>query len=196
MELWMWIFAILTVISALGVVLAQKPLNSALALVVTLFLVAAHFALMGAHFVAAIQVLVYAGAIMVLVIFVIMLLGVTGELDKSHLRSAGTLLLTCASGGFIAVLTFGLPNGIATPAAQSDSMSALGAAGLGNTEAFGQVMFSRFLFPFELTSVLLLAGIIGAVILALEPKRPLPAGRGLRAKQHLSESGDEGGLII
>ena len=192
----MWILGALTVISALGVVLAQKPLNSALSLIVTLFLVAGHFALLGAHFVAAIQVLVYAGAIMVLVIFVIMLLGVTGELDRSHLRSAGTLLLTCASGGFIAVLTFGLPHGLGSAVAQPDSISALTAAGLGNTEAFGKVMFSRFLFPFELTSVLLLAAIIGAVILALEPKRPLPAGRGLKAKRHLTQEGDQGGLVI
>ena len=76
MTLTMLLLGMLTIISACGVVTARQPLASALALILTLFLIASHFALLGAHFGAAIQVLIYAGAIMVLMVFVIMLIGV------------------------------------------------------------------------------------------------------------------------
>lgn len=187
----MAILGVLTVLSALAVVVANKPLNSALFLVLTLFFVAAHFALLGAHFVAVIQVIVYAGAIMVLVIFVIMLLGLQEDEDRRYLRSPLTLFLAVASGCFIGVLTFGLPHGLAPAASPPGGIADLSAQGVGNTAAFGSVLIEKFVFPFELTSVLLLASIIGAVVLAIEPKRPLPAGRGLRAKRQTEAEKNE-----
>ena len=82
----MYIFGFLTLLSAAGVIFARKPLNSALCLVATLFLVAVHFALLGSDMLAVLQVLVYAGAIMVLVIFVIMLLGTAAEVAEAPSR--------------------------------------------------------------------------------------------------------------
>ena len=180
MTLVMYILSALTVATAVGVIASRTPLNSALWLIVTLFLVAGHFALMGAHFVAATQILVYAGAIMVLVVFVIMLLGIEEDKSDTLLTSAFQIPVAIVIGGFMAMLMTGVDSYLApagekiTPAASPE---------LGNTEMVGQVMFTKFMYPFEVTSLLLLAAIIGAVLLAYQRKRPLAPGRGLRAKQ-------------
>ncbi len=178
----MLIFGILTVLTASGVVFSQKPLHSALFLVLTLFLVAAHFALLGAHFMAAIQIIVYAGAIMVLVIFVIMLLGVEAD-GKIQPKKAPFFAQVIFISFFLGLLVAVVHTGLKFPVAEYIRSGE--AAPLGNTEAIGQLLFSNYLFPFEVTSLLLLAAIMGAVMLALEKKRPLGSGRGLRSKQGL-----------
>lgn len=173
----MIIFGVLTIVCACGVVASEKPLNSALWLVLTLFLVAVHFALLGAHFVAAIQVMVYAGAIMVLVIFVIMLLGTEAhgpETRSTSQRIAASVVTAIFVAMTILVIQKGFPAGVARTVD-------------GSTAAIGQMLFSDYLFPFELTSLLILAGIIGAVVLGHESRRPLKSGRGLKAKQVLPE---------
>lgn len=181
----MLLTGIFTVLFALGVVFSRKPLNCALHLVGTLFLVAIHFALLGAHFVAAVQVLVYAGAIMVLVVFVIMLLGVEASNVPAASRvSCWMAAMTCAV--FVAMLWGIVPVlGKASPyiatAPVVPEVSQL--EDLGSTEAIGKVLYTKFLFPFEITSLLLLAAIVGAVMLAHEPKRPLLPGRGLKANR-------------
>ncbi len=174
----MALFGVLTVLSACGVVFASKPFNSALYLVLTLFLIAVHFALLGAHFVAAIQVLVYAGAIMVLVIFVIMLLGVDAEVTGE--RSMGTNVLAATTAGiFVAILFSVISTQVVLPVHPTvDTIPSDG-----STKSVGLVLFQDYLFSFEVASVLVLAAIIGAVVLGLEPKRPLPPGRGLKAKR-------------
>ncbi|MFN8389640.1 MAG: NADH-quinone oxidoreductase subunit J [Bdellovibrionota bacterium] len=182
----MMIFGVLTVLSACGVVFSVKSLHSALWLVVTLFLVAVHFALVGADFLAALQVMVYAGAIMVLVIFVIMLLGLNekGEPGRLNVRVLSAVAVT---GVFIGMLFFMvqtpslMPSLGAASAVHSDQPIA------GTPQAVGHVLFTKFLYPFEVTSLLLLGAIIGAVVLAFEPKRPLPQGRGLKAKHSPGE---------
>lgn len=166
------IFGAITLISALGVVAARKPLNSALWLIGTLFSVAVHFALLEAHFLAAMQILIYTGAIMVLVIFVIMLLGTNGEIETSISRK--TLAISGVLVGlFLSVLlaSFGLGDTASRPAPE----------GFGTIESVGWQLFSSYLFQFEIVSVLLLAAIISATILVREKKRPLPPGRGLSA---------------
>lgn len=172
MTIAMAIFAVLLLISAGGVVFAKKPLNSALCLVATLFIVAIHYAMMGAHFVAALQVLIYAGAIMVLVIFVIMLLGT--EKDESRESVIYASFVSIFIGFFIALLVVGIRGGfdLSTKVATTVDASAKG---------IGAVLFTKYLYPFEVVSLLLLAAIIGAVVLASDKKRPLPEGRGLAA---------------
>lgn len=174
----MLIFSVLTVLSAVGVVAMEKPLNSALCLVATLFLVAVHFALLDAHFLAALQIVVYAGAIMVLVIFVIMLLGPDANL-KSSSRSLGKYLVALVVGGFVSILWL---------VVDSKDIFVINSAALsprpqGSTEALGELLFTKYLLPFEIASVMLLAAIIGAVLLAYETRRSLPPGRGLKAKR-------------
>ena len=172
----MFIFGLLTVLAGCGVVFSTKTLNCALWLIVTLFLVAVHFALIGADFLAALQVMVYAGAIMVLVVFVIMLLGLneTGERGKLGLSA---YLAVATSGAFIGLLMWMLQ--FPKIFGRDDAAAVVS----GSPEAVGYALFTRFLYPFEVTSLLLLAAVIGAVVLAYEPKRPLTKGRGLKAKQ-------------
>lgn len=173
MNFWMALFGILTIASAMGVVVSQAPLNSALWLVITFFMIAIHYGMLGADFLSAVQIMVYAGAIMVLVIFVIMLLGAEAHVQEG--MSIGSWIV----GGIISLALFGglvfafsKPLPIVTSAPQTPDGSAAG---------LGSKLFSEFLFPFELTSLLILGAIVGAVVLGADRKRPLMAGRGLKA---------------
>ena len=182
----MLVFGLLTLVSALGVIFFDRPLYSALSLVVTLFFVAINFALLGAQFLAVTQIMVYAGAIMVLVVFVIMLLGLkvsTPREKKAGYQAfaLGVLLV------FVAALTqifhyqeqtifspTALWKAPVAPVADDQIRQ-------GTTEAIGGVLYTRFVYPFEVVSLLLLAAIIGATVIAFENKRGLPLGRGLKA---------------
>jgi NADH-quinone oxidoreductase subunit J len=153
------VIALLVVLSALGVVILKNPVYAALALISCLLGVAAIFALLDAHFLAAVQVLVYAGAIMVLVIFVLMLLGASEGEDrhKSLMRTAyavgaGTIMLLA----LLPLLNLGRQ---------------IIAGVSGDTRAVGLVLFNRWVFPFELASLLIMAGLVGAVMLGRRPKR-------------------------
>lgn len=180
-----YIFGFLTMLCAIGVVASRRPLNSALWLVTTLFLVAVHFALLGAGFLALVQILVYAGAIMVLIIFVLMLLGADqGERETAFSLPSGLVAIVCAC--FLLLIGFALYQGSSAPSLLSvpPQMSPPD----GSVEAVGQALFTRFLFPFQIIGVLLLAAVIGAVVLVHEHKRPLPPGRGLRAMREKEHS--------
>lgn len=184
----MLIFGVLTVLAASAVVFATKPLNSALYLVLTLFLVAVHFALLGADFIAAMQVLIYAGAIMVLVIFVIMLLGLDSPLVRP--KSITQLGFSFFTAGLFVVTVFGVVKYSPELHVLGGPLSKSNPFPSGSVEAVGAVLFTKYIFPFELASLLLLAAIIGAVLLASEKKRPLDKGRGLKAIQRLHHGED------
>ena len=159
-SLFFYSFAALMIGSALAVILVRRPIYAVLALVTTLCAMAALFVLLGAIFVAAIQVLVYAGAIMVLFLFVVMLLDLSPEalhpVRQHMLRAAGLVL------GVLFLMKFG-------PALQSLSKAPATyapSAAIGTTAAIGTQLFTNFWLPFELASVLILVGIVGAVALA------------------------------
>ena len=161
---------------AFGVVLSRNPVHAALSLVVTLFGVAVLFVSEQAQFLAVVQVIVYAGAIVVLFLFVIMLLGVDKEeaIEAEPLKAQrpvavllGALLLTEL--GLLAGLHFG---NIADPALQP-GINAVDSHQQ-NVAQLAQVIFTRYLFPFEATSVLLVIAVVGAVVLA---RRPDAVGR-------------------
>ncbi len=151
------VFGAISVGGAIMVVTRRHPMASALYLILTLFAVAALFVLRQAHFLAAIQVIVYAGAVVVLFIFVIMLINVP-ENRLPVERLAGLRFLGVFAVGLLilesAVVSrrFVLPG---TPAADS-----------GSIEAVGRALFTDYLLAFELTSVLLLAAVVGAIALA------------------------------
>lgn len=158
-------FALVTVVavvSALLVVTCKNPINSALSLVMTFFCLAVYYAMLNAPFMAAVQIIVYAGAIMVLIIFTIMLLNIRVDANKKshHQVALGsvmgiiTLLLT---GLFLTRGKISQPVGDVTNAMINQ---------YGHTELIGKVMFTDFLLPFEVASILLLVAIVGAVILA------------------------------
>lgn len=190
-----WIFGLLTVLSAFGVVASRKSLNSALFLVATLFFVAVHFALLGADFLAALQILIYAGAIMILVCFVIMLLGLEKDADRDAPK-VPSLFAAIFVAVLFGILSFVIQDKsldlhftdyLANPG-QIERVDGVAIASESELEVagareVGKLMIEKYLVPFELSALLLLAAIIGAVSLAYEPKRPLRRGRGLSAMQ-------------
>ena len=156
------VLAALLVVTAFGVILQRHPVRSALSLVATLFLLAVMFVFLDAHLVALLQIIVYAGAIMVLFLFVIMLLNL-----QTEPREAGRwgLRLTAAlAGSLIAVHLVELARAKGTAA--GPGMGGAVPPDFGVTAALGEQLFTRYLLPFEITSVLLLVAIIGAVVLA------------------------------
>ena len=161
-----WVFAGVAVGSALLCITRRSPVASALWLVNTLFNLAAIYVLLGAHFIAAVQVLVYAGAIMVLFLFVIMLLNL-GRGGPSDIRGARGKVVAGVAGLVLAaeliVLRLAAPPGdLQLP----EGAVAGTVASRGAVRAVAQPLFQAYLVPFEITSVLLLAAIVGAVVLA------------------------------
>lgn len=164
-EAFFWMVAILATVTAVGVVMVRDTVYSALLLVVHLLAVAVLFVLLNAELIAAVQVVVYAGAIMVLFLFVIMMLGLErGEGAMERLRGQRPLALLL--GGAMAILLgVVMSRAVIQPVAGALSPQDVLAMG-GNTQAVGRLLFSDYLLAFEVTSLLLLVAIIGAVVLA------------------------------
>jgi len=154
-------FAALAVFCGLNVVLRRHPISSALWLIGVMVSLAVLYGLLGAHFLAAAQVIVYAGAIMVLFVMVIMLVNAGAEQRSDASRMAQLLGLPLLA-GLLAVL--GLVLWRATPA------TALVAARKGTAHDVGTALFTTYLLPFEITSLLVLIAILGAVVLAYKEK--------------------------
>lgn len=179
--LFFYLFAILAVVCALLVVLKTNPVTSAFNLVMVFFAFAGIYALLGAHLIAGLQILVYTGAIMVLFVFVIMLLRADSpSLDLARGVPAFRLFVGAGGAAALAALfawvfkhaRFGAVDGPGAVAPGPYTEQAIEAAG-GNTQVISELMFSEYLLPFELTSVLLLAAIVGVVAIALrQAKRP------------------------
>ncbi len=158
-----WAFAGAAILCALLCVLQRSPVAAALWLVGTMFNLAGHSVLMHAPFVAAVQVLVYAGAVMVLFLFVIMLLnlGRTSSDFRGRTAVVGSVALAAVLVAELLVLRGTRTLGIAT-----DLAAAARDPGTNVVRQVAEPMFRQWLIPFEVTSLLLLAAIVGAVILA------------------------------
>jgi NADH-quinone oxidoreductase subunit J len=172
-----YVFAALAIACSMLVVLKRNPVASAFSLVVVFFAFAGIYALLDAHLIAALQVLVYAGAIMVLFIFVIMLLSAdspTFDLGRSHIGVKITAVI--ASALLFCTFVWAFKNSVYLQPIAGFTPEAIEKAG-GNTRVVSELMFSEYILPFELTSVLLLGAIIGAVAIAKRKGAPnLPAG--------------------
>jgi NADH-quinone oxidoreductase subunit J len=154
-----YFLSFLAVLSALMVVFSKNPVYSVLYLIITFFSIAGHYVLLNAQFLAVVHVIVYAGAIMVLFLYVIMMLNLNrdSETEKSSLLKVAATI--CA--GLLMIVMVGSLRGAETPlVAQNAQVS------IGEIKTLGQVLFNDFLLPFEITSILLLAAIVGAVMLA------------------------------
>jgi NADH-quinone oxidoreductase subunit J len=163
--LW-WVFASMAVGGALGMATRKNPVASLLFLVLTFFSLAAIYVLLGAHFIAAIEIIVYAGAIMVLFLFVIMLLNL-GHDYQSDLRGGAWIVV-----GFVAAGTLGwfIWQSLGAPGAALERGGEQQiAASVEQMNAVGVIaypLFRDYIVPFELVGILLLVAIIGAVLLA------------------------------
>lgn len=172
------IFGTVSIIGAIAVISFRHPIYSALSLIVTFFSQAGLFVLLGAHFVAAVQVIVYAGAIMVLFLFVIMLLNLgtlsaKGALTGKPIIHRGVAIilgiLLAVEGVYIAVRA--LNN---TKVGSDDAATAAAALTDNPIETYdiGTKLFSDYLLPFEITSLILLAALIGVIVLVKRDKQP------------------------
>jgi len=161
------IAAAICLAGALGVVLSKNPVHSALSLVATLFGVAVLFVAQEAHFLAAVQVIVYAGAIVVLFLFVIMLLGV----DRAEDLRVDPLVGQRSAAVVLGVAVFALPVAAlaATDWEATGALSNLGPiadAAVPDIDGIGTALFTRYVFALEITSILLAIAVVGAVLLA------------------------------
>jgi NADH-quinone oxidoreductase subunit J len=164
--LW-WVFASVAVGGGFGMVTRRNPVASLLFLVLTFFSLAAIYVLLGAHFIAAIQIIVYAGAIMVLFLFVIMLLNL-GHDYQADLRGGLWVVGGFVTAGLIGYLVW-QALGSAPPTATTGVGAAQIAADVERLNAVGAIaypLFRNYIVPFELLGILLLVAIIGAVLLA------------------------------
>jgi NADH-quinone oxidoreductase subunit J len=158
-----FVLAGLAVIGAINLILQKHPIHSALSLIVVMVALAGLYLLLGAEFVAAVQIIVYGGAIMVLFVFVIMLLNAGIEEHTSISKMAGPpgMLLVIALAGFVAA-----PLVRSTDAVQSTPQTGQIASTLG----ISNMIFKDFVYPFELTSFLILVAVLGATVLAQREK--------------------------
>jgi NADH-quinone oxidoreductase subunit J len=165
------IAAVIILGGALGVVLSANAVHAALSLVATLFGIAVLFVAQEAHFLAAVQVIVYAGAIVVLFLFVIMLLGVDTAEDLSVDPLAGQRPAAIVIGLVGVGLTIATLLTVTDPATGSRSVTASLTSEDANVVALAKALFTDYLYAFEITSVLLVIAVVGAVVLARRPPR-------------------------
>ena len=154
------VLAVAAIVSAILMITRRNPVTSALYLVFNFFVIAVLYLFLRAQFIAIIQITVYAGAIMVLFLFVIMLLNLgEDKLMNWKLNSSKSIASLMAIALLIEILYFVMyftPSAGLSPKADS----------MGTVESIGKVLFNGYIFPFEITSMLLLAAIVGAIMLA------------------------------
>jgi NADH-quinone oxidoreductase subunit J len=157
-----FVFAVPLLLTAVGVVVARSPMHAAMSLVAAFFCMAGLYLLLTAHLIAFLQILVYAGAVMVLFLFVIMLLNL-GDLhhQQERLNQVQWLGFVLGGGGLMALLAWVSREVAEAPMAKLD-------ADFGTVKAVGRVLFTQYLLPFEATSLLLTVAIVGAVVVAKE----------------------------
>jgi NADH-quinone oxidoreductase subunit J len=154
-------FGALTLVAAAGVVTARSPVYAAMNLVAAFFFLAGIYVLLVAHLIAFMQILVYAGAVMVLFLFVIMLLSIHESDSGLHKPRAMQWLGAAGALGLFGILIASVWN-----VAGGDLRSL--PADFGTVKAVGNVLYTQYLLPFEATSLLLLVAIVGAVVVAKE----------------------------
>ena len=162
-QLFFFYLAGIIVLTSILVVALRNPVYSALSLLIMFFHVAGLYVTLHAEFVAAVQIIVYAGAILVLYLFVVMLLNLHRE-DRYHAQFPVAALLGMTILTEVALLLLQRRSDAVTPAAPPAAAPA--ATAIGNTEAIGEVLYSTYVFPFEVASLILLVAMIGAIILA------------------------------
>jgi NADH-quinone oxidoreductase subunit J len=161
-----YVFASIAVVASIGVVVARNPVGSLLFMTVALFSISGTFVLMEAHFLAAIQMIVYAGAIMVLFLFVIMLLNLGHDLGQDLRWGLYSVVAAAVVGGMggLLGLQFGGAVGATATAGAAEIQAAL--AEHGAVGAIARPLYTTYVVPFEITGILLLVAIVGAVVLA------------------------------
>lgn len=158
------VLSALTLFGALGTILSKNPIHSVIYLIMTFFSLSAHYILMNAQFLAAVNIIVYAGAIMVLFLFVIMFLNMKEEADE--LKKNSTIIAATIVGGTIGVILMAMfRQSVVEPVNPMGFDSQIGMI-----ESLGSVLYRDYVLPFELVSILFLVAMVGAVMLGSKTK--------------------------
>jgi len=150
--------SISAILCALGVVVSRNPIHSVLFLILTFFCISGHYILMNAQFLALVNIIVYAGAIMVLFLFVVMLLNLN-KATEPH-KSDMAKIAASITAGLLLMVMLGVIKGVSLP-----SFDGMMDSENGYVKNLGRILFQDFLIPFEMSSVLFLAAMVGAVLL-------------------------------
>jgi NADH-quinone oxidoreductase subunit J len=159
-EILFWFLSALALFSALMVLVSKNPVHSVLWLIVVFFAITGHYILLNAQFLAIVNLIVYAGAIMVLFLFVIMLMNLSSNTEpqrNSLIRLAGVV-----AGGLLLVVMI---SAVRSAGEISHSTATMNEGNIGLIENLGQVLFTQYVVPFELSSVLFLSAMVGAVVI-------------------------------
>jgi NADH-quinone oxidoreductase subunit J len=181
-----WVFAPISVASAIGLLVMRNTVHAALFLIVNFFTLAVFYLLLDAPFLFAVQIIVYAGAIMVLFLFVIMLLGVEGGEPVRDRLAAQRPAAVVLGVGAAAEIAAAIHAGIGFAARAPIGFDKVNAGG--NPQAVAKVLFQQYFFPFEVTSILLIVAAVAAMVLA---QRKAPAVT--EAEMASGLTGDTGG---
>ena len=153
-----YLLSFIAILSAFMVVISKNPVNSVLYLILTFFAIAGHYILLNAQFLAAVHIIVYAGAIMVLFLYVIMMMNFQKESEPS--KTTISQFIATIAGGILMITLVGAFRIYDMPA-----MAANAKADAGMVSTLGKVLFDKFLLPFEISSLLFLAAMTGVVLL-------------------------------
>ena len=160
-----WILGALTIGSALMVILSTHPVRSILYLILTFFMISANYILLNAQFIAIVNIIVYAGAIMVLFLFVLMMLNLSKANEpKTPIKMVAAAVI--AGGSLLVVLVAAMKDAFVST---SNIVSTTNQQGL--VENLGKELFTTYVLPFEISSVLFISAIVGAVVLAKREKQ-------------------------
>lgn len=158
-----WILSIIAVTGALLLVTSRNPVYSVLSLIATFFAIAGHYILLNAQFLAAVHIMVYAGAIMVLFLYVIMMLNLNKDVEPQN--PLWIKIAAVIAGGLLLITLVGALKGTENLPKASNVHSEIGLI-----ENLGKVLFNEFLLPFEISSILILAAMVGAVMIGKKGK--------------------------
>jgi NADH-quinone oxidoreductase subunit J len=159
-----WFLSVLAIIAAAGVVLSKNPVYSMLWLIVVFFSISGHYILMNAQFLAIVNIIVYAGAIMVLFLYVIMLMNLNADVEPAknvYVKLAGVIAGMCLMIVFVATLS----------GSGDIKVSLTKGTNVGLIKVLGKALFNEYVIPFEISSVLFLSAMIGAVVIGKNEKQ-------------------------
>ncbi len=170
-----WLLAIISVTAALGMVLARRAVHCAVLLAVVMLSLAVLYAMLGAPFLAFVQVIVYTGAVLMLFLFVMMIVGITSADSLVETIRGQRLAAGLAGIGLLVLLAFVVGNAVIGPGPAAST-----AFGTSNVNSLATLIFTTYVFPFEVTSALLITAALGAMVLAhRERTSPKPTQRSL-----------------
>jgi NADH-quinone oxidoreductase subunit J len=161
-----YLFAGMAVVAAAGVITLRNPVHSAVCLILCLLQVAALYILLRSPFLAVVQVFIYVGAVMVLFLFAVMMLDIGKERMQQHVHGQRKYALPAAAALLVMMGAMALGGRLTAPAGPYTD-----AALARNTEVLGRLLYTNYIFPFEVVSVLLLVALVGAIVLVMRVRK-------------------------